>query len=169
LIALRWCDVNVWSQQQRWDVQKTALLDSLKELATAETFLFRLVYTFSETKTQQGCRTRGEMPRTMNMPTQSAISGERDWQWKSCVAGRLALSFRRLITFKRVFNRAKQGDFNDIWDKQLPELLAAKRELGETIRRLLEFDPQPGGGELSLSSHITPLSSESLATPGPGP
>src|SRR5579863_7033069 len=31
--------VNVWSNQQRWDMQKTALLDSLKDLATAETFL----------------------------------------------------------------------------------------------------------------------------------
>ena len=46
--------IGVWSQQQRWDVQKTTLLESLKELATAETFLFRLVYTFSETKSQQG-------------------------------------------------------------------------------------------------------------------
>src|SRR5271155_3103012 len=41
--------IGVWSQQQRWDVQKTALLESLKELATAEAFLFGLVYTFRDT------------------------------------------------------------------------------------------------------------------------
>src|ERR1700719_1929626 len=42
--------ISVWSKQQRWDLQKTALLDSLKELATAETFLVRLVHTFADTK-----------------------------------------------------------------------------------------------------------------------
>src|ERR1700733_8944053 len=46
--------VGVWSQQQRWDVQKTALLESLKELASAETFLNRLVYTFSDTTDHSG-------------------------------------------------------------------------------------------------------------------
>ena len=44
--------IGVWSKQQRWDLQKTALLDSLKELATAETFLVRLVQTFADTKDQ---------------------------------------------------------------------------------------------------------------------
>src|SRR3984957_17133897 len=42
--------VSVWSKQQRWDIQKTALLDSLKDLAPAETFLVRLVQTFADTK-----------------------------------------------------------------------------------------------------------------------
>src|ERR1700733_15242604 len=46
--------IGVWSQQQRWDVQKTALLESLKELASAETFLNRLVYTFSDTTDHSG-------------------------------------------------------------------------------------------------------------------
>jgi hypothetical protein len=51
--------IGVWSKQQRWDLQKTALLDSLKDLATAETFLVRLVQTFVDTKDQpQGWETR---------------------------------------------------------------------------------------------------------------
>jgi hypothetical protein len=41
-----------------------------------------------------------------------------------------------------VLNRAKQGDFLDIWETQLQELEKAKRELGDTIRRQLEFDTE---------------------------
>src|ERR1700685_4390099 len=51
--------ISVWSEQQRWDLQKTALLDSLKDLSAAETFLVRLVQTFIDTKDQpQGWETR---------------------------------------------------------------------------------------------------------------
>ena len=42
--------IDVWSHQQRWDVQKAALLDSLKALADADTFLWRLVHAFRSTR-----------------------------------------------------------------------------------------------------------------------
>lgn len=69
--------------------------------------------------------------------------------------------------FGRILDGARCGDFGEIWEELTPALQAAKIELGETIRGQLEFDPQLGGGELSLSSHITPLSSESSAAPTP--
>jgi len=42
--------------------------------------------------------------------------------------------------------------FDEIWNDLSLELPAAKTALRETIRRQLEFDPQLGGGELSLSN-----------------
>jgi hypothetical protein len=92
--------IDVWSQQQRWDVQKTALLDSLKELATAETFLFRLVSTFRDTTDQSGdwAERRKEANEKYD-GAPSTISGERNWPWKSYAAGPLVISFRRSITY----------------------------------------------------------------------
>ena len=39
---------DLWSRQQRWEVQKAALLDTLKELASAEAALWRMVWAFSK-------------------------------------------------------------------------------------------------------------------------
>jgi hypothetical protein len=163
--------IGVWSQQQRWDVQKTALLESLKELASAEAFLFGLVYTFRDTTDHS----QGDWAERREEASEKYADAMNSF-WRTqlameIVCGRaIGNQFQEIEhIFTRIRNRARQGDFNDIWDKQLPELLAAKRELGETIRRQLEFDSQLGGGELSLSSHITPLSSESSAAPDPRP
>jgi hypothetical protein len=160
--------IDVWSQQQRWDVQKTALLESLKELATAETFLSRLVATFAATKDHS--EGRAERRKEANEKYADAINNFwRTQLGMEIVCGRaIGDQFQEIDNiFKRMLNSARQGDFDDIWDKQYPQLEAAKRELEETIRRQLEFDPQLGGGELSLSSHIRPLSSEPSAAPGP--
>jgi hypothetical protein len=160
--------IDVWSQQQRWDVQKTALLESLKELATAETFLFRLVHTFSQTKDhREGWE---ELRKEANEKYADAINNfSRTQLAMEIVCGRaIGNQFQRIDNiFKRVLNRAQQGDFNDIWDKQYQEILVAKRELGETIRRQLEFDPHLGGGELFLSSHVIPQSTGSSVAPNP--
>src|SRR5205814_8222466 len=37
--------IDVWSRQQRWEVQKAALLDTLRELASAEAAVWALVST----------------------------------------------------------------------------------------------------------------------------
>jgi hypothetical protein len=160
--------IGVWSQQQRWDVQKTALLESLKELATAEAFLSRLVYTFSDTTDHS----EGWAERRKEANEKYADAMNNFWRTQlamEIVCGRaIGNQFQEIENiFKRIRNSARQGHFDEIWDKQYPELLAAKRELGETIRRQLEFDPQLGGGELVLSSHITPQSHESSAAQGP--
>ena len=42
--------IDLWSRQQRWDVQKSALLDTLKELASSEALLFAAVWAFQVTK-----------------------------------------------------------------------------------------------------------------------
>jgi len=153
--------IGVWSQQQRWDVQKTALLESLKELATAEAFLYRLVHAFSETKD----RPEGWAERRKEANEKYADAINNFWRTQlamEIVCGRaIGNQFQGIDQiFTRVLHRAKQGDFSDIWEKQYPEILASKRELGETIRMQLEFDPHLGGGELVLSSH---------APPSPGP
>jgi hypothetical protein len=153
--------IGVWSQQQRWDVQKTALLESLKELASAETFLSRLVYTFSDTTDHSG--DWAERRKEANEKYADAINNFWRTQLATeIVCGRaIGDQFQEIDNiFKRMLKMARQGDFDFILDKQYLELDAAKRQLGETIRRQLEFDPHQGGGELSLSSHVTPRSDE---------
>jgi hypothetical protein len=159
--------IGVWSQQQRWDVQKTTLLESLKELATAETLLYRLVYTFRDTRD----RSEGweEQRADANEEYADAINSFRRTQLAmEIVCGTsIGKRFEEIDNiFGRTLHSARRCDFGEIWQEQFPALLAAKRELGETIRKQLEFDPQLGGGELSLTSHIAPLSNESSAASG---
>ena len=68
------------------------------------------------------------MQRTMNMRTRLAISGGRDWQWKSYVAEPSGISSRRLttnvssrisahISFDNGFGDITQQDFcNYFWN-----------------------------------------------------
>jgi hypothetical protein len=157
--------ISAWSKEQRWDLQKTALLDSLKDLATAETFLVRLVQTFIDTKDHpQGWETRRKdanekyAERINNFwRTQLAIE---------IVCGReIGSHFQEIDTiFDRVRKSLKQGEFDDIWNTQYPELLVAKRQLGETVRRRLGLDVETGE-ELVPGSGATVPSSESSAAP----
>jgi hypothetical protein len=153
--------ISVWSQQQRWDIQKTALLDSLKELATAETFLVRLVQTFADTKDHpQGWETRRkEYAERINNFWRTQLVIE-------IVCGReIGSHFQEIDTiFDRVRKRLKQGEFDDIWNTQYPDLLVAKRQLGETVRRRLGLDVETGG-ELVPGSGVTLQFSESSAAP----
>jgi hypothetical protein len=158
--------LGVWSHLLRWDVQRTALLESLKELASAENFLLLLVHTFSETKGQADGRE--ERRKEANEKYADALNNFKRTQLATeIVCGRdIGNGFQRIDhIFTRVLNRAKQGDFNDIWDTQYRELQVAKRELGETIRRQLEFDAQLGGG-IVASTQIIPQSSGSSAIQG---
>ena len=52
--------IDVWSRQQRWEVQKSALLDSLKELASSEALVWALVHVFSgkDNETDDGKQSR---------------------------------------------------------------------------------------------------------------
>src|ERR1700722_6121623 len=157
--------IGVWSKQQRWDLQKTALLDSLKDLATAETFLVRLVQTFVDTKDQpQGGETRRKeanekyAERINNFwRTQLAIE---------IVCGReIGSHFQEIDTiFDRVRKSLKQGEFDDIWNTQYSELLVAKRQLGETVRRRLGIDVETGG-ELVPGSDVILEPGESSEAP----
>jgi hypothetical protein len=158
--------ISAWSKQQRWDVQKTALLNSFKDLATAETFLVRLVQTFVDTKDQPpGWETRRKeanekyAERINNFwRTQLAIE---------IVCGReIASHFQEIDTiFDRVRKKLKQGEFDDIWNTQYPELLAAKRQLGETVRRRLGLDVETGEEIVPDSGSRLPPSA-SPAAPG---
>jgi hypothetical protein len=157
--------ISVWSKQQRWDIQKTALLDSLKDLATAETFLVRLVQTFVDTKDHpQGWETRR---KEANEKYADRINNF----WRTQLAIEIVCGteigshFQEIDTiFDRVRKSLKQGEFDDIWNTQYPELLVAKRQLGETVRRRLGLDVETGE-ELVPGSGITLQSSESSAAP----
>jgi hypothetical protein len=159
--------ISVWSKQQQWDIQKTALLDSLKDLATAETFLVRLVQTFVDTKDQpQGWETRR---KEANEKYAERINNF----WRTQLAieilcGReIGSHFQEIDTiFDRVRKSLKQGEFDKIWNTQYPELLAAKRQLGETVRKRLGLDVETGE-ELVPGSGVTLQSSESSAAPSP--
>jgi hypothetical protein len=157
--------VGAWSKQQRWDIQKTALLDSLKDLATAETFLVRLVQTFVDTKDQpQGWQTRRK-------EANEKYAERLNNFWRTQLAieivcgSEIGSHFQKIDTiFDRVRKSLKQGEFDDIRDTHYPDLLAAKRQLGETVRRRLGLDVETGG-ELGPDSGVTLSSSESSAVP----
>ena len=155
--------ISVWSQQQRWDIQKTALLDSLKDLATAETFLVRLVQTFADTKDHpQGWETRR---KEANEKYAERINNF--WRTQLVIeivcGSEIGSHFQEIDTiFDRVRKKLKQGEFEDIWNKQYPELLVAKRQLGETVRRRLGLDVETRA-ELVPGPGVTLPSSESAA------
>jgi hypothetical protein len=148
--------IGVWAQQQRWDVQKTALLESLKELATAETFLSRLVYTFSHTSEHHG--DWAEQRKEANEKYADAVNNfRRTLLSTEIVCGRAIGDQLQAIDsiFNQMLKGVREGYFDKVWKQDYPALFVAKRELGQTIRTQLEFDPQLGGGELSLTSHTT--------------
>jgi hypothetical protein len=161
--------VGVWSQQQRWDVQKTALLESLKELATAETFLVRLVHIFADTKDHP----QGWEARRKEANEKYAETINNFWRTQlamEIVCGReIGNQFQQIDnTFKQVLSNVRQGDFKDIWDKQFPMFLAEKAQLRETIRRKLGFDVE-AEAEIALSTPLVPHSSGSSAVPSLAP
>jgi hypothetical protein len=161
--------IGAWSQQQRWDVQKTALLESLKELATAETFLVRLVHVFADTKDHP----QGWEARRKEANEKYAETINNFWRTQlamEIVCGReIGNQFQKIDdTFKRVLNRVKQGDFKDIWDTQFPLFFAEKGELGETIRRKFGFDAEVEG-EIALSAPLNPPSRGPSAVPSLDP
>jgi hypothetical protein len=156
--------IGVWSKQQRWDIQKTALLDSLKELASAETFLVRLVQTFAATKDQP----RGWETRRQEANEKYAEKINNFWRTQlaiEIVCGiEIGSHFQEIDTiFDRVRKSLKRGEFEDIWNTHYPELLVAKRQLGETVRRRLGLDVETGG-EIIPSLGVILQSSESSAS-----
>jgi hypothetical protein len=157
--------IGVWSQQQRWDIQKTALLESLKDLSTAETFLVRLVQTFADTKDHPP----GWEIRRKEANEKYAKEINNFWRTQlaiEIVCGReIGSHFQEIDTiFDRVRKRLKQGEFDDIWNTQYPEILVAKRQLGETVRSRLGIDAD-FGGEVISDPGTTLRSSESSAAP----
>jgi hypothetical protein len=154
--------LGLWSQLLRWDVQKTALLESLKELASAETFLLALVRTFADSKEHPlGWEAQR---REANIRYAEALNNFKRTQLATeIVCGRaIGNGFQRIGNiFILVLNRAKQGDFLDIWETQLQELEKAKRELGDTIRKQLEFDTETEGALVASSDVIRHQSSGS--------
>jgi hypothetical protein len=161
--------IGVWSPQQRWDVQKTALLESLKELATAETFLVRLVHVFADTKDHpQGWEARRKEANEKYAETINSF-------WRTQLAmevlcgTEIGNQFQQIDnTFKRVLSKVRQGEFKDIWDTQFPVLFAEKGQLKETIRRKLGFDVE-AEGEIVLSAPLDPQSSGSSSVPSLAP
>ncbi len=159
--------IGVWSKQQRWDIQKTALLDSLKDLATAETFLVRLVQTFVDTKDHP----QGWESRRKEANEKYAERINNFWRTQLAIeivcGTEIASHFQEIDTiFDRVRRTLKKGEFDDIWNTQYPELLLAKRQLGQTVRRRLGLDVETGA-ELTPGSGVTLQSSESSPAPSP--
>jgi hypothetical protein len=151
--------ISVWSKQQRWDIQKTALLDSLKDLTTAETYLVRLVQTFVDTKDHP----QGWEARRKEANEKYAERINNFWRTQlaiEIVCGReIGSHFQDIDTiFDRVRKSLKQGEFDDIWNTQYPEILVAKRQLGETVRRRLGLDVETGA-ELVPGPGVTLTSS----------
>jgi hypothetical protein len=151
--------IALWSRQQRWEVQKSALLDSLKELASSEALLWALVWVFSgkDSKADEGKQHRKEA-------NEKYFAAINDF-WRTKLAMEIVCGKKIGEQFQKidrllaiVAKKARQGDFGEIWATQFEEIQAAKNELGDLIRKELEFDPI-----------FTPLSSASSANRGPAP
>jgi len=159
--------IDVWSQQQRWDVQKTALLETLKELASAEALLWAMVRCFSATKSH-ALDERTALRREANEKYSEAINAF----WRTKLAVQIVCGkdiAEQLENIDRLFaitrKRATQGEFEDVWNTQFNEILAAKKELGNLIRKQLDFEPMA----LTLNpvnlAELKPLADEALQQP----
>jgi hypothetical protein len=134
--------IDIWSQQQRWDVQKTALLESLKELASTEALLWAMVHCFSATK-NHALDERAAYRKEANEKYNNAINAF--WRTKLAVqivcGNELAEQFEKIDRlFAITRNRATQGEFGDVWNTQFNEIMTAKKELGNLIRKQLDFE-----------------------------
>ena len=107
--------IDLWSRQQRWEVQKAALLDTLKELASAEAAVWALVWAFSrkDHDTEEGKQNR----REANEKFAKAI----DAFWRTNLATSIVCgkeiadqldNIDRLLA--KVRNRARAGEFAEI-------------------------------------------------------
>lgn len=134
--------IDLWSRQQRWDVQKSALLESLKELASAEALLWAMVHACSgkDRETTEGAqRCKAASDQYMN-----AINAF--WRTQlamSIVSGKqISDKFEKIDRLMAVVrNKTIQGATEEIWGKYFEQIQAGKRELGAVIRNELEFDP----------------------------
>jgi hypothetical protein len=136
--------IDLWSRQQRWDVQKSALLDTLKELASSEALLFAAVYTFQVTKGSESPEAK-EQRKDANEQYFAAIRAF--WRTKlamEIVCGKeIADQFQDIDRLMAMTARKmKDGDFGGVWT-HYEEIQTAKIQLGNLIRKQLEFDAVP--------------------------
>ena len=105
----------------------------------------RLVRTFVDTKDRpQGWETRRKEANEKYAERLNSF-------WRTQLAieilcgSEIGGHFQEIDTiFDRVRKSLKQGEFDNIWNTQYPELLAAKRQLKETVRRRLGLDVETG-------------------------
>lgn len=131
----------VWSRQKRWEVQQAALLESLKELASSEAFLWSLVHAYGamDGETEQGIQLRKDASEKY----MTAINAFWRTQLATAIVCGKNISdalekVDRLMAMVR--NKAIQGNAVDIWGKWFEEVQVAKRELGSAIRKELQFE-----------------------------
>jgi hypothetical protein len=137
--------IDAWSRQQRWEVQKAALLETLKELASAEAALWRMVWAFSNKNkgTPEGQQQLKEASENFD----NAIGVF--WRTKlatSIVCGnQIGIHLNAIDRlFASVRLNARNGNFETVWSSQFDDIRAAMQALGEQIRRDLEFGPELG-------------------------
>lgn len=136
--------IDLWSRQQRWDVQKSALLDTLKELASSEALLFAAVYAFQVTKSNESPEAK-EQRKDANEKYFGAIRAF--WRTKlamEIVCGKeIADQFQDIDRLMAMTARKmKDRDYGGVW-KHYEEIQTAKIQLGNLIRKQLEFDAVP--------------------------
>jgi hypothetical protein len=134
---------DVWSRQKRWEVQQTALLGTLRDLAAAESLVYTLLHEYA--KVDNGKLTLEEKDRRelRNREFMNAIHSF--WQSKlatGIVCGkRIADQLDKIDhEIARVRLRAQQGSISEAWDI-VDTIQREKGALGVIIREEMGFGP----------------------------
>ena len=124
-----------WSHQQRWDIQRAAILEMLKCLADADTFVWRLVHAFSAARFLK----EDERPPVRTEADQKYVEAVNAF-WRTRLAAEIVCGKAigdQLQKIDQVLSsvrrKAGEGDFSGIWDKHFLEMQAAKKGLSAGI------------------------------------
>jgi hypothetical protein len=143
----------VWERQTRWEVQKGAILDTLRDLAGADGLLWRMVWAFKKYPTESATdAAKREEAQNEYMAAIHAF-----WRSKlstSIVCGKRISDQLAVVdnVIGRIRNKTIERDFAGAWGLA-EEAEAGKRKLGQIIREELRFeiklDPSPQSSESS--------------------
>jgi hypothetical protein len=148
--------IDMWSKQQRWEVQKAALLDSLRELASSESTLWALVHALKLRKNE----TEADKLYRQEANERYSTAINAFWRTKLATAivcgGKIADKLEELDhRLAIVAVRAREGNFRGIWDDNFDAIQKAKQELAELIRKNLNFGEELGEFRLPSSESST--------------
>jgi hypothetical protein len=129
-----------WGRQTRWEVQKAALLDSLRELAGAETLVWKMLHAFTNAPTESDV----DKAHRANAEKEFLTGMQEFWRSKlatGIVCGKRISDQLDVLdhAIARVKVKAQQRQISDAWDL-FDEVQAGKRKLGEIIREDLGFE-----------------------------
>ncbi len=149
---------DVWHRQSRWEMRKTAILEALRDFATAGPLVWKLLWTLKNHGTDS------EDDRNARAKAQEDFQAAMEAFWKSKLTATIVCGPRvstdlnevdRLLA--TVKTKVQRRAFGEAWD-MFDQVDAATDKLAQSVRDELGFE---------VTLKITPPSSESSTVPSP--